>query len=150
MTLQAILAYVHYISIITLITTLVLELVIFEKDISKKDRRKLQKTDSIYGLSALLVLATGTVRIMLQGKGWSYYLDNNFFIIKLSLFAIVGLLSIYPTIAFLKWRKLPAEQEGFSYDEATFRRILIFIRIEVILVFFIPLFAALMARGIGF
>ena len=150
MTLQAILAYIHYISIITLITTLVLELVVFEKDLSRRDRKKLQKVDSLYGLAAILVLATGTLRVMLYGKGWSYYLDNYFFVIKLSLFIIVGLLSIYPTIAFLKWRKLPSDQENFSYDEATFKKIRAFIRIEVVLAFLIPLFAAMMARGVGF
>lgn len=150
MILQAVLAYIHYLSIITLIAALVLELVIFEKDLSRKEIKKLQLADSLYGLAAILVLGTGTLRIMLYGNGWDYYLDNYFFIIKLSLFTIVGLLSIYPTIAFLKWRKLPKDHEGVSFDNTTYKRILTVIRIEVTLVFLIPLFATLMARGIGF
>ena len=150
MTLQAILAYVHYLSIITLIVTLVVQLVVFEKVLTRKEMKKLQRADSLYGLAALMVLTTGTLRIMWQGKGWDYYLDNTFFITKLSLFIVVGLLSIYPTVAFLKWRKLPDEQDSITYDDAMYKRILGFIRIEVMLVFLIPLFAALMARGLGF
>lgn len=150
MKLQALLAYIHYLSIITLIVTLVVELVVFEKVLSRKDIKKLQRTDSLYGLAAIMVLATGTLRIMWYGKGWSYYLDNYFFITKLSLFLIVGLLSIYPTIAFLKWRILPKDQELFTYDDSTYKKLLTFIRLEVVLVFLIPLFAALMARGLGF
>jgi putative membrane protein len=150
MKLQALLAYVHYLSIITVIATLVVEMVVFEKVLSRKDIKKLQGADSLYGLAAIMVLATGTLRIMWYGKGWSYYLDNYFFITKLSLFLFVGLLSIYPTVAFLKWRKLPKDQELFTYDDSTYKKLLGFIRLEVILVFLIPLFAALMARGIGF
>ena len=150
MTLQAILAYIHYLSIITLIVTLVVELVVFEKVLSIKEMKKLQRADSLYGLAAIMVLTTGTLRIMWYGNGWLYYLNNYFFITKLSLFLLVGLLSIYPTMAFLKWRKLPDDLESFSYDDSTYKKLLGFIRLEVILVFLIPLFAAMMARGIGF
>lgn len=150
MIIQSALAYIHYLSIITLIVTLVVELVVFEKVLTRKDIRKIQRADSLYGLAAIMVLSTGTLRVMWYGKGWSYYLDNYFFITKLSLFLTVGLLSIYPTIAFLKWRKLPEGQEVFTYNDSTYKKLLSFIRLEVILVFLIPLFAALMARGLGF
>ena len=150
MTLQAILAYVHYLSIIILIVTLVVELVVFEQILSRKDRKKLQRADALYGLAAIMVLTTGNLRVMWYGKGWTYYLDSYFFVTKLSLFIIVGLLSIYPTITFLKWRKLPDDLESFTFDVSTYKKLLWFIRLEVILVFLIPLFAALMARGLGF
>ena len=150
MTLQALLAYIHYVSIISLISTLVLELVIFEKVLSGKEIRKLQRIDRLYGLASIMVIATGTLRIMLYGKGWGYYLDSYFFITKLSLFLALGLLSIYPTLLILKWRKLPDSIESLVLEDSQYKKILAIIRLEVIIVFLIPLFAALMARGLGF
>ena len=37
-------------------------------------------------------------------KGASYYFHSVPFVAKLSLFVMVGLLSIYPTMEFLSWR----------------------------------------------
>jgi len=38
-------------------------------------------------------------------KGAAYYFANHAFLTKLTLFIIVGQLSIVPTVAFLSWRK---------------------------------------------
>lgn len=150
MILQAHLAYIHFISILSLIITIVVELVLFEKVMGIREAKKLRRADMIYGLSAVAVITTGLMRIFIQGKGLAYYLDNRYFVIKLFIFLAVGLLSIYPTIVFLRWRKLSDSQQELVLEEKQYKTIKYIIRAEAILVFMIPLFAALMARGVGF
>jgi putative membrane protein len=58
------------------------------------------------------------------------------------LFALVGLLSIYPTRKFIAWRK--------GIDAASVPAVRRIIHLELAAVVFIVLFAALMADGIGF
>jgi len=55
---------------------------------------------------------------------------------------LIALLSIYPTVKFLSWRK--------TVDPAGARAIRTIIHLELVGVVLILLFAALMARGIGF
>jgi len=50
------------------------------------------------------VLVIGLLRVFYFEKGASYYFHSIPFIVKLSLFAVVGLVSIYPTMQFLSWR----------------------------------------------
>jgi putative membrane protein len=60
------------------------------------------------------------------------------------LFVIIGLLSIYPTVFFIKKRK------GNPTELVTIpKSIFLMIRLELVLVFTIPLLAGLMAKGIG-
>lgn len=66
------------------------------------------------------------------------------FWLKVSLFTIVGILSIWPTIFFLKQRK-GDEDEQVEMP----KMILLIIKIEVVIVFLIPLLAVIMATGLG-
>jgi putative membrane protein len=79
------------------------------------------------------------------GKPSVYYTKNWIFHTKITCFLLVGLLSIYPTIFFIRNRKGNA-------SEVVQTPALIFwmLRIELLLLFIIPLLAGLMARGVGF
>jgi putative membrane protein len=61
----------------------------------------------------------------------------------------VGLLSIYPTVTFLAWRKDLREDRLPVLDAVTLRRLKIVIHTEMTGVLLIILCAALMARGVG-
>ena len=148
---QALFAYLHYLSIITLIVTLVVEYVIFKPKMTYKEARTIQRADSLYGLSAILVLVTGFLRVIYFGKGWDYYFSNHIFNTKLGLFVIIGLLSIYPTRVFIKWRKELKKQEPYlEVPLDTASKVKRVILIQILLVVILPLLAALMARGIGY
>jgi putative membrane protein len=54
-------------------------------------------------LAAVLALGSGAARVVWFGKGAAFYLHNPVFYIKLALFAAVGLMSIPPTLQFLRW-----------------------------------------------
>ncbi len=67
--------------------------------------RQLQLADLAFGASAGTILVVGFLRVFYFEKGSSYYFHSVPFIAKLTLFVIVSLLSIYPTVEFLSWRK---------------------------------------------
>jgi putative membrane protein len=83
-------------------------------------------------------------------KGGYYYLHSGTFIAKLVLFLIVGLLSIYPTLEFLSWRKTLKQGQTPSLAADKRRKIRLMLHIELTLLFVIMLLAVMMARIIGF
>ncbi len=148
---EALLAYSHYLSIFLLVATLIVEWITFKPTLNRSEARLLQKTDSIYGLASILVLTTGLIRSFYFGKGSAYYWSNYIFLGKVGIFIIVGILSIWPTVLFIKWRKeLEKGASEIILENNKARQIRRIIAAELLLVFSIPLLAALMARGFGF
>ena len=93
---------------------------------------------------ALLILIVGFTRAHYALKGWDYYMHNHFFWAKIGTFAVIGLLSVPPTLAYIKWRRrdaLPSDTE--------IRKQKIFIHTELLLFVLMFGFAAAMARGFG-
>ena len=80
----------------------------------------------------------------------AYYFHSVPFIAKLSLFAAIGLLSIYPTRQFLLWR--PALRQGVApaVEPGRLHALRRVIHWELALGVVLILCAALMARGIGY
>jgi putative membrane protein len=125
------------------------ELVLLRGELSATRARQVLAADAIYGLSAMLILVVGLLRVFYFEKGAAYYFHSIPFLAKLALFAIIGLLSIYPTVQFMRWR--PSLREGTApalADDAR-RRLRRVIHLELGLVLPLLLCAALMARGIG-
>ena len=101
----ALVAYLHFLAIFALFALLSVEHVLFKAPLDLARARSLMITDLVYGICAGLVLATGVARVLWFGKGAAYYMGNSLFHAKLGLFILVGLLSIVPTVVFIKWRK---------------------------------------------
>jgi putative membrane protein len=141
--------YLHYISIMVLMGSLITEHVVLKPGISAKQIKSLGTIDTIYGISAIVVLATGLLRWFVYGKGSAYYLSNPIFHTKLTLFVIMGVLSILPTVRFIKWNKRLKAGESIEVDDRSARKMLMFIRIQLLLIAVIPLLAVMMARGMG-
>lgn len=136
--------YIHFLSIIILCGTLIVENLLIAKSLKRKDLMKLSAVDLVFGLSALTALTAGLLMWFYFGKGVAFYLKNPVFHAKLGLFLIVGLLSILPTLFFLKHRKGDQEETVSVPDLVTWA-----VRSELALALVIPFFAVLMARGIG-
>lgn len=145
----AIAAYLHFLSLFLLFGLLLLEHQLFRQPITLERARSLFRTDILFGIAAGLVLLTGAARAIYYGKGLAYYLNNSLFHAKIGLFVGVALLSIYPTVTFLRWR--PALQAGHApqVSPATGRWVRLVIRLELLALLFIPLLAVLMTRGFG-
>ena len=80
-------------------------------------------------------------------KGWLFYVANPVFWVKIVLFLVIAGLSVRPTFTFLRWRKTLREGGIIGADQtAAVRR---WVHAEAVVLFFIPIAAALMARGVG-
>lgn len=140
--------YLHYIGIMALMGSLITEHLILKPGISGQQIKTLAGIDLLYGISAILVLATGLLRWFVYGKGSEFYLSNPLFHTKLTLFVVLAVLSIFPTIKFLKWRKQVNSGSTPEIDGRAVKRLLMFIRIELLIMIIIPLLAVMIARGV--
>lgn len=146
MTIEILLRYVHFISIFAIVGSLVSEHLLLKKELTRKELDRLSKIDGVYGLAALILVGVGlTLWLGEYGKPAIYYSKNWIFHAKISLFVVIGLLSIYPTIFFIKNRKGNPDQ-----SVAIPKIIFWMLRLELLLLFIIPLLAGLMAKGVGY
>jgi len=143
------LPYLHILSIMVLMGSLITEHLMLKPSILKTQINTVAVVDLIYGIAAGLVLITGLLRWFVWGKGADYYLSNPLFHIKITLFLIVGIMSIWPTRKILKWRKEIKRGNTLELTEKQMKGTLMLIRIELLLVALIPLFAVMVARGYG-
>jgi putative membrane protein len=117
-------------------------------DLGTADVAALVRSDIGVALSALLALATGLARVFYGAKGAAFYADNPAFWVKLALFVVIALISIRPTLTFLRWRRA-ARAAGFSVPAVERKSARRLVLVELHLLALLPLAAVLMARGIG-
>ncbi|HEX9838637.1 MAG TPA: DUF2214 family protein [Anaerolineales bacterium] len=146
---SAIMAFLHHLAAFTLTGSILYELVAFHKDLTLAEARRIQRMDIVYGISAAIVLIVGLLRVFNYEKGAPFYAQNLFFWTKMAGFALVALLSIYPTIRFLSWIKSLAKNEMPQMTDQEVSRIKLILRLEMVGIAIILLSAAMMARGVG-
>ncbi|EWH10895.1 hypothetical protein DS2_06376 [Catenovulum agarivorans DS-2] len=135
--------YMHFIGIILLSSGLVATHILTGWQLNKQQFKSLRIADAVYGLGAVLVLVAGVLLIVSVGKPAEFYSKNPIFHVKMTLFVVMALLSIYPTIYFIKNRSFVGETIQIP------KKIVMIIRAELTLLLIMPLLAALMARGVG-
>jgi putative membrane protein len=131
------------IAILVLAGALLIENMATARTINGEDARNLARVDAVYGLSAALVLLCGLTLWFWIGKPAAFYSGNPLFHLKVGLFVLIGLLSVYPTRFYLRHRKSTAEQISVP------RPLIWVLRTEIGLLLLLPVLAVLMARGIG-
>jgi len=146
---DAALSYLHFIFAFILVGALVAEAFILRLPIDGRAARLLLRVDLFYGVSSVGIILAGIARVVWGAKGYEYFLGQPFFWAKMATFAIIGLISIGPTRAFFRWVKAAGADPAFTVTETDAKRARRLVMIEVHLLALIPLFAALMARGIG-
>jgi len=146
---DALLAWIHFVLAFLLVGTLVAEAFILRLPVDGQVARLLARVDLFYGLSAALLIVAGVSRVIWGVKGWAYYQGEPFFWAKMAAFAVVGLISIAPTLTFLRWRRAAAATDAFVAPEGEVRRIRRYVMGEVHLIAILLFFAVLMARAIG-
>lgn len=146
MAISIIVTYLHYLSFMLCFAALVLEALTLKPELKLDEAWKIVIADAVYGISAVSVLATGILRVLYFGKGADYYLNHPFFYIKVGIFLLVGLLSIYPTVSFINWIQDLLKHQSPELQSVKCQRLLWLIRIELVGFIFIPLLATIMAR----
>jgi|SRR6267142_3297096 len=146
MTLEIVLRYIHFISIFAIVGSLVSEHLLLKNRMTCSEIGRLARIDAVYGAAALSLLMAGLILWLGSvGKPSWFYSMNWVFHTKITLFALVGLISIYPTVFFMRNRKGDADKV-IEVPKSIF----ISLRIELLLLFIIPLLAGLMAHGVGY
>lgn len=148
MLLNSLFAFLHFVAAFGIAATLFYEWLTFKKNISLTEARNIQKCDMWYGILAGVILAAGFLRVLYFEKGAAFYFSSPFFLIKLGLFLAVGLLSIYPTVKFIAWRRETRANRPPVVSEQDFSRIALTLNIEMVLLVALLLSASLMAKGI--
>lgn len=104
MTLEAVLAAVHLLAILTMVVFLSSEAALCRNEwMNAAVVQRLARLDLIYGIAVATVLATGLARLLLGAKGVSWYVSQPLFHVKITLFVIVALMSIKPTLVIRRW-----------------------------------------------
>ena len=146
---DAILAYLHFSAIFALIWFLAKEWTLLRAGAASVEVERLATADAGFGIMAGLVLVTGALRAVFGAKGWAFYAHNPAFHVKITLFVAVGLISIAPTLQFLRWRKARRANAAFRVADAEWKRARRLVMVEMHLVALIPLAAVIMARGLA-
>jgi putative membrane protein len=149
MTLEALLAYAHILAILTLVVFISSEAALCRADwMNARVVERLTNVDRIYGLAAAAVLLTGLARTWWGVKGSGWYWHNGLLHLKLTMFVVVALMSIKPTLMFRGWRKQLESGGALPADDQvkTARK---WVMWQAHLIALIPLAAVFLARGFG-
>ena len=94
-------------------------------------------------------MIVGLVRVFFFEKGVNFYMNNPFFWMKMTAFLLVAILSIDPTIRYIRWNRTLRQNEVPEISESEYKRTRLLLWLEIIGIGVILLAAPLMARGIG-
>src|SRR5258707_2076175 len=91
-------AFLHHVAAFTPVGALAVEFVLLRGELTLTTARKLPIVDLVLGIAAGVLLVVGLARVFYFEKGAAYYFSSHAFLTKLSLFVVIGLLSIVPTV----------------------------------------------------
>ena len=146
---NALVAYVHYLSFMLCFGALIYERISIKADPSREEAISMVVADIIYGIAGIALLVSGIYRVIKFGQGSEFYTQNPIFWTKIIIFALVGSLSLYPTVTYILWAIPLSKGKLPQVNLSLVSRLKLIIDIELAGFSIIPLFATLMARGVG-
>jgi putative membrane protein len=147
--IDALLAYLHFTAIFLLFAFLTVEVMMMRGALDAAAIRLLGRVDLWYFGSAIGALVTGLLRLVFGAKGPDFYLSAWPIYAKIGLFLAVALVSIQPTLTFVRWRRTLDHDAAWTVSDEERKRVRRLIMIEVHLAALIPFVAVIMARGLG-
>lgn len=142
--LDLVLAILHHFFVFALFGVLFSEFVVVRRGMGAAAAARVAPIDVWYGIFAALILIVGFSRAIFAAKGWAYYSHNAFFWAKIGTFLVIALLSVPPTLAFMRWRRTDTSPTDEAVASARS-----YLWMQVALFPLLPAFAAAMARGYG-
>ena len=107
------LAIAHHLLVFGLAAVIAFEIATIRVEVTAGEIARIARADMWYGLLAAAILIVGFSRAVYAARGWAYYSHNLLFWAKIVTFAVIGLLSIAPTVSILRWRRT---SRGLSSD----------------------------------
>jgi putative membrane protein len=138
----------HHIALLLMVAVLGAEAVLLRQTASEALLKSLGRLDALYGLSSLALLLIGSARLSMGAKGIEFYSGNPVFWLKIALFVVIGLISIVPTLRFIRWKRTFAAT-GVLPDAHLWVQTRKLAMVQLHLLPFVAIAAAAMARGIG-
>ncbi len=136
--------YLHFISIFGMIAFLVSELILVKSTMTRSALKSVGRIDGLYGLAAILAVGAGLTLWFGVGKGFEFY-NHGVMHLKLTLVIIVGLISIVPTVFFIRNGK--GDPHVNITVPSKIRKLII---IQLCLLACIPFMGTMVAYGIKF
>ena len=149
MWLDAILAYLHFTSIFVFFAFLTVETMMMRGSLDEKSVRLLGRVDIWYFGAAIAVLVTGFSRLVWGAKGPDFYLASWPIYVKVALVLAVGIISVWPTLRFIRWRRMFERVPAWKVPDDERRLVRRLVMVEVHLAALIPLVAVVMSRGLA-
>jgi putative membrane protein len=140
-------AFLHHVCAFTLVSAVAIEFALIRGELTLSSARRLQVADIVLGIAAGALLIIGLLRVFFFEKGSDYYFHSHAFMAKLSIFVVIGLLSIIPTREFLSWGAALKAGQAPVVGAKKLRLVTAVIHGELLAIVLILLFAAIMARG---
>lgn len=147
--MSAFFAILHHFAAFVLFAALVVEFVLLKPQPTLREARTIQVADIAYGIAAGVILLAGLHRVFLFEKGSTYYFHTWTFNLKFGVFILIGLISIVPTLEFLRWRALTRQGKAPELTPALLRKLRMIVHLELLGIAIIIVCAVLMARGVG-
>ncbi len=135
--------YAHFLAILILTGVLFAEHLLLRDEMSASEIRRLARIDRFCGLAACGVLAAGLTLWMSGPKPAAFYTANPVLHLKVGLFVLASLISIHPTVFFIRQSRREAPVVRVP------RSVRLALRLELAIVLLLPLLAVLMAQGVG-
>lgn len=144
------LAIFHHLLIFLLASALAGEFVLIRPGLAGRDLKALAHIDRAYGALAMAVILVGVGRVVFGLKGWEFYVHNWAFWAKMAAFLALGLLSIAPTMRIIRWDRALRAGRFETVPDGEIAAVRRYLRLEIAMFALILVFAATMARGIGY
>jgi uncharacterized membrane protein len=148
---SALVAYVHYASLLVCVAALVVQRVMVKANMSSEQEDQLMTSEAVLGFATIALLVSGFYRIEFD-KGLDFYIHEPLFWFKIVLAGVWGGSSLFPsTIIFKRFleRKTPKSTQA-PISAALAGRLHQLLNAELTALLFIPLTATLMARGVWY
>ena len=142
-------AYIHYLSFMICFGALVYERISLKANPNRQEAMSMVIADIIYGIAGVALLISGIYRVIKFGQGSEFYTENPIFWTKIIVFALVGSLSLYPTITYVLWAIPLSKGTLPQVTESLASRLRLIVNVELVGFASIPFLATLMARGVG-
>ncbi len=148
--MTVLLAAFHYLSLAVGFAGLVIRGAEFKRlgrSPSESGLRRLYMGDNLWGIAALVWIATGLIRAF-GGfeKGTAYYLNSHWFWLKMTLFGLIFVLEIWPMVKLIQWR-IAKKTTLTPADRTLLSRFFVMNLAELHLIVLIVFVASAMARG---
>ena len=104
MTIEAVLACIHLLALLTMVVFLSSEAALCRAEwLNAAVVERLARLDIVFRIAVVAVVVTGLARLFLGSKGITWYVRQPPFHLQLTLFVIGAALSFKPTAVFRRW-----------------------------------------------